>query len=93
MKTTQVRAIEMDPGDALFFHSNTLHTSGPNYSDHSRNVLLSCYNRADNAPYKSGPNISHTAIVKIPDEDLARYQGKPLDRDGRSFYKPIVAAG
>ena len=80
--------VEMDPGDALFFHCNTLHASGRNDSDHSRNVLLSCYNRADNPPYKTGPNISHTSIIKIRDEELVRYKGRPFDPSGRNIWKP-----
>ncbi|MEO6623526.1 MAG: phytanoyl-CoA dioxygenase family protein [Burkholderiaceae bacterium] len=85
--------IEMDPGDALFFHCNTLHASGRNDSENSRNVFLSCYNRADNAPYKSGPNISHTAITKLPDAMLAQYRDKSVRLTGAGFYKPDFAPG
>ena len=84
--------VEMDPGDALFFHCNTLHASGRNDSDHSRNVFLCCYNRADNAPYKTGPNISHSAITKLPDSLLATYRDKPVRLTGPGFYKPDFAA-
>jgi len=83
--------IEMDPGDALFFHCNTLHASGRNDSEHSRNVFLSCYNRADNAPYKSGPNIRHTDITKLPDAMLVQYREKPVRLTGAGFYKPDFA--
>ncbi|MEO8856976.1 MAG: phytanoyl-CoA dioxygenase family protein, partial [Burkholderiaceae bacterium] len=65
--------VEMEPGDALFFHCNTLHASGRNNSERSRNILLSCYNRTDNAPYRGGPNISHTPIKRLPDEELTSY--------------------
>ena len=88
MKVMDHVYIEMEPGDALFFHCNTLHASGRNDSSHSRNVFLSCYNRADNAPYKIGANVSHTSIVKMPDEELKCYKGKPIDLAGRTFYKP-----
>jgi ectoine hydroxylase-related dioxygenase (phytanoyl-CoA dioxygenase family) len=80
--------VEMEAGDALFFHCNTLHASGRNDSDQSRNVLLSCYNRADNPPYKTGPNINHAPIIKIRDEELVRYKGKPFDRSGRNLWTP-----
>jgi ectoine hydroxylase-related dioxygenase (phytanoyl-CoA dioxygenase family) len=91
MKIMEHVHVEMGPGDALFFHGNTLHASGRNDSDHSRNVFLSCYNRSDNAPYKSGANVAHTPIVKLPDEEIAAYRGKAIDAR-RSFYQPAAAA-
>ncbi len=93
MKTTQVRAIEMDPGDALFSIPTRCTPPGPKTTPIT--AATSCFRATTGliTPRTAGPDISHTAIVKIPDEDLARYQGKPIDRDGRSFYKPIVAAG
>jgi len=39
---------ELSPGDALFFHSNTLHKSDTNRSDQPRWCLIACYNRVDN---------------------------------------------
>ncbi|MCC7494165.1 MAG: phytanoyl-CoA dioxygenase family protein [Fimbriimonadaceae bacterium] len=39
---------EMEPGTALFFHSNLLHRSDQNRSPHPRWTLICCYNRADN---------------------------------------------
>jgi ectoine hydroxylase len=34
---------EMDPGDAVFFHSNTLHRSDQNRSDKPRWAMICCY--------------------------------------------------
>merc|ERR1712166_736180 len=42
--------LEMDPGDALFFHCNLLHASGQNHSDKRRWCFLVSYNRVDNNP-------------------------------------------
>ncbi len=42
--------VEMEPGDALFFHSNVLHRSDQNQSDHKRWAFLIAYNRASNDP-------------------------------------------
>lgn len=80
---------EMDPGDALFFHGNTLHSSGPNMSDNTRNVLLCCYNRADNAPYMERPNNGHTKIDILEDARVMDWAGKPLDAE-RPFDKAMV---
>ena len=41
---------EMEPGDVLVFHSNTLHGSGPNESDVPRTILMASYNSVSNAP-------------------------------------------
>jgi ectoine hydroxylase len=59
---------EMGPGDALFFHSNTLHCSAANLSPRSRNLLICCYNRATNNPYKAHHHPSYTPLAKVPDE-------------------------
>ena len=91
MKEMEHVYVEMEPGDALFFHCNTLHASGRNDSEHSRNVFLSCYNRIDNAPSKMGANISHTPITKLPDAEFARYREKPVTLAGSAFYKPDFA--
>ncbi|MEO7243251.1 MAG: phytanoyl-CoA dioxygenase family protein [Variovorax sp.] len=91
MKTLEHVQIEMASGDALFFHSNLLHASGRNDSDMHRNVLLTCYSRTDNPPYKSGPSINHMPIGTRSDEDLTRYQGRPIDRTAHRFNVPLAA--
>ncbi|MDX1933710.1 MAG: phytanoyl-CoA dioxygenase family protein [Capsulimonadales bacterium] len=40
--------VELNPGDALFFHSNLLHTSGPNDSTRHRRSFIICYNALAN---------------------------------------------
>ena len=52
--------VELEPGDALFFHSNLLHRSAPNLSDYPRWALICCYNSMENIPYRGG----HGAPVK-----------------------------
>jgi len=41
---------ELEAGDALFFHSNLLHASGPNRSENPRWSIISCYNNVANTP-------------------------------------------
>lgn len=41
--------IELEPGDVVAFHCNTLHTSGPNTSDRPRTLLHCSYNGRSNA--------------------------------------------
>jgi ectoine hydroxylase-related dioxygenase (phytanoyl-CoA dioxygenase family) len=60
---------EMNPGDALFFHSNLLHRSDQNQSDEPRWSLICCYNTRHNDPIVGGgrhPN--YTALETWPDE-------------------------
>ncbi len=42
---------ELEPGDAIFFHGNTLHRSDQNTSDNPRWSLICCYNTRHNDPY------------------------------------------
>ncbi|MEM9479654.1 MAG: phytanoyl-CoA dioxygenase family protein [Verrucomicrobiota bacterium] len=58
---------EMEPGDALFFHSNTLHCSASNPSEHSRWALICCYNAKSNDPYKESHHPGYTKLHKVDD--------------------------
>lgn len=62
--------VTLQPGDALFFHSNLLHRSGPNLSDRPRWSLISCYNRSSNMPFNEPSGKSTIAIDVVPDDAL-----------------------
>src|SRR4051812_2263164 len=68
MKTMEVVDCEMAPGDALFFHSNTLHCSAANLSAKPRNLLICCYNKATNNPYKAHHHPQFTKLTRLADE-------------------------
>lgn len=59
--------VEMEPGDAVFFHSNTLHRSDQNKSDMSRWSLICCYNAKHNDPYKESHHPGYTPLHKVDD--------------------------
>ena len=61
---------EMDPGDVLFFHCNTLHRSDQNRSDDRRWTLICCYNAARNNPYLDHHHPRYTPLEKVPDEAI-----------------------
>lgn len=63
---------EMEPGDALFFHSNLLHASDQNKSDNSRWTLICCYNKATNNPYKESHHPSYTKLHKVADDMILK---------------------
>lgn len=51
LERLEIIECEMQPGDVLFFHGNTLHSSQPNNSNHSRNLLYCTYNAVSNEPF------------------------------------------
>ena len=51
LKTMEHVYVEIQPGDALFFHSNLLHRSEANTSDRPRWSIISCYNSLSNPAY------------------------------------------
>ena len=69
---------EMDVGDAVFFHCNTLHGSDLNATDVPRVMLFSSYNAASNAPRPElrGSN-DEGAFMNITDAERAF---RPIDR-------------
>ena len=42
---------ELEPGDAIFFHGNTLHRSDQNRSEYPRWSLICCFNTRHNDPF------------------------------------------
>jgi ectoine hydroxylase len=80
--------IELDSGDAVIFHCNTLHGSNDNTSQDSRIALIGTYNTKHNDPYITDhphPNyqpqakiyerIVESDINKLPDFDLNFTEG------------------
>ena len=59
--------VEMEPGDALFFHANLLHRSDQNRSEHPRWSMICCYNAARNDPYKESHHPRYTPLAVVPD--------------------------
>jgi Phytanoyl-CoA dioxygenase (PhyH) len=62
--------VEMEPGDALFFHSNLLHRSDQNRSEHPRWAMICCYNAARNDPYKESHHPRYTPLKVVPDSAI-----------------------
>lgn len=62
--------VEMERGDVLFFHSNLLHRSAENTSEHPRWSMICCYNAARNDPYKESHHPRYTPLAKVPDSAI-----------------------
>ncbi len=61
---------EMQPGDGLFFHCNTLHRSDANHSEDRRWTLLICYNAARNDALKREDDRSYVRLDRVADTAL-----------------------
>jgi len=70
LKTLELVYVEMDPGDALFFHCNLLHRSDGNRSEKPRWAMICCYNAARNNPYKESHHPRYTPLVKVQDSAI-----------------------
>ena len=62
--------VEMEPGDALFFHSNVLHRSDQNNSDRRRWAFLVAYNRASNNPTFKHHHPQYTKLNMVCARDV-----------------------
>lgn len=70
LKRMELLYVEMDPGDVLFFHSNLLHRSDQNRSEHPRWSMVCCYNAKSNDPYKESHHPRYTPIDRLPDSAI-----------------------
>jgi phytanoyl-CoA hydroxylase len=73
---------ELEPGDALIFHSNLLHASNPNTSDHPRWSIISCYNTLQNTPFQE-PDSCFKEVKTVPSGSILKASKKSLE--GISF--------
>lgn len=80
--------VELQPGDVVFFHCNTLHCSSHNSSDEIRNTLISSYNRADNSAYREHQHPNYTPLKKISDSAIKGMRVDKLDTERAFFPHP-----
>lgn len=76
-----------DPGDVMFFHANTLHTSAPNRSTGERNLLLVAFNTRENDPYREHHHPRYTPI-DVLDDDQIMARADRHDGESRVFLNP-----
>lgn len=70
LKTMEHVYVEIQPGDALFFHSNLLHRSEANTSDKPRWSIISCYNSLANPAYNDESTSWREPVQIVPDHAL-----------------------
>jgi len=84
LKKMELVYVELKAGDALFFHSNTLHRSEANLSDRARWSLISVYNRSANVPTNEPSQSSTVPLTAVPDEALLEWEPESIS-DNANF--------
>ncbi len=79
---------EMEPGDAIFFHSNLLHRSDQNKSENSRWSMVCCYNTKSNDPYKDSHHPGYTPLLKVDDSMIKEVGSKSFEEGAQSWLDP-----
>jgi ectoine hydroxylase-related dioxygenase (phytanoyl-CoA dioxygenase family) len=78
LKTMDLVYVEIEPGDALFFHSNILHRSEANLSDHPRWSIISCYVSQSNLAYNENSTSWKTPMELVPDNAITDWESISL---------------
>ena len=72
LETMEHVYVELEPGDALFFHSNILHRSEANTSDKPRWSIISCYNSLSNPAYNDESTSWREPVSIVSDDALMK---------------------
>lgn len=78
LKTMELIYCEIEPGDALFFHSNLLHRSEANLSNDPRWSIISCYSTQSNLAYNETSTSWKTPVDVVPDEAILNWEAASL---------------
>ncbi len=78
LQTMELVYCELEPGDALIFHSNLLHRSEANLSDRPRWSIISCYSSQSNLAYAETSTSWKTPIEIVPDEAILNWKAESL---------------
>src|SRR5258706_14736227 len=78
LQTMELVYCELEPGDALIFHSNLLHRSEANLSDRPRWSIISCYSSHSNLAYAETSTSWKTPIEIVPDEAILNWKAESL---------------
>lgn len=79
LKTMDLIYCELEPGDALFFHSNLMHRSEANLSAHPRWSLISCYNSQSNIAYAETSTSWRVPVSIVPDHALLEWNATSFE--------------
>ncbi|XP_046578932.1 uncharacterized protein LOC124286592 isoform X2 [Haliotis rubra] len=82
--------VEMEPGDALFFHANLLHSSTANNSDRRRWAYVMAINTKHNNPVKKHHHPQYTKLDIVDDSALKACENY-YDMTGKDFMNPATS--
>jgi hypothetical protein len=74
LRTMELIYCELEPGDALIFHSNLLHRSEANLSAQPRWSIISCYNAQSNPAYNEQSTSWQIPVEMVPDDAILNWQ-------------------
>jgi ectoine hydroxylase-related dioxygenase (phytanoyl-CoA dioxygenase family) len=80
LRTMELVYCELEPGDALFFHSNLLHRSEANLSDRPRWSVISCYNTQSNPAYNETSTAYKIPVDIVPDQAILEWEAESLSK-------------
>lgn len=80
LQTMEHVYVELEAGDALFFHSNILHRSEANLSDHPRWSIISCYCSQSNLAYNETSTSWKTPVKTVPDVAIEKWEAESLSK-------------
>ncbi|MEB0261878.1 MULTISPECIES: phytanoyl-CoA dioxygenase family protein [unclassified Mucilaginibacter] len=81
LQTMELVYCEIEPGDALFFHSNLLHRSEGNLSDKPRWSIISCYSLQSNLAYNETSTSWKTPVDVVPNEAILEWDAGSLSNN------------
>ncbi|TSD66765.1 phytanoyl-CoA dioxygenase family protein [Inquilinus sp. KBS0705] len=81
LQTMELVYCDLNAGDALFFHSNLLHRSEANLSDHPRWSIISCYSLQSNLAYNETSTSWKTPVDIVPDEAILNWDAGSLSNN------------
>lgn len=79
--------VELNQGDAIFFHANLLHSSGNNTSSKQRLAYAIAYSAAYNDAVAKHPFAYYNPIQKVADSAIAQCENEE-DLSGKVFLDP-----
>jgi ectoine hydroxylase len=86
LKRLELVHCELEPGSAIFFHCNLLHSSAQNRSEAPRWALICCYNAASNDPYKDSRHPRYSYLEKWSDTRIKEIGRRDVARLGLSAH-------
>ena len=73
LKRYEVVPCILNPGDAVVFHCNLLHGSGPNLTENHRSLIMCSYNALENDPWKPIDQGHYSRKIEVlPDDKLIK---------------------